>query len=149
VAWRRLHSRMVSARAGSMSVRKARTRPWESRTSTLSLASATTRAWSSVKTMYGMLRLLPLPVYPATERGVNALAHLGALGPGCAHFPDPERKPHASTKTRYNGPRKRCHLIPLRQLASQKKGRCEMEPWIRLFPHGPEEFPSMDHLMAW
>jgi hypothetical protein len=34
-------------------------------------------------------------------------------------------------------------------MASKKKGSCEMEPYIRIFPHGPTEFPSLDHLMGW
>jgi hypothetical protein len=24
-----------------------------------------------------------------------------------------------------------------------------MKPYVRIFPHGPEEFPSVDHLMGW
>jgi hypothetical protein len=24
-----------------------------------------------------------------------------------------------------------------------------MEPYIRILPHGPDEFPSMDHIQAW
>src|SRR5262249_37458271 len=36
----------------------------------------------------------------------------------------------------------------VRALGSEKERRCEMEPYIRIFPHGPDEFPSMDHLQG-